>query len=103
MSMEELKYCLCCGEEVPVNVVVRSGWRELTCVYCGFTLEANPVDAPLIVTVSQPPEQEVDAGSVSVASTVAAAAIDAGMHLSAKPSQPPAVSTPAPQKIPKEG
>jgi CheY-like chemotaxis protein len=38
--MEEgKKYCLCCGEEVPYNVVVRSERRELTCSYCGFTLD----------------------------------------------------------------
>jgi CheY-like chemotaxis protein len=33
------KYCLCCGEEVPCNVVVRNERRELTCTYCGFTLD----------------------------------------------------------------
>jgi len=38
--MEEgRKYCLCCGEEVPYNVVVRNERRELTCSYCGFTLD----------------------------------------------------------------
>lgn len=38
--MEEgKKYCLCCGEEVPYNVVVRNERRELTCSYCGFTLD----------------------------------------------------------------
>jgi CheY-like chemotaxis protein len=37
--MEEgKKYCLCCGEDVPYNVVVRNERRELTCSYCGFTL-----------------------------------------------------------------
>ena len=38
--MEEgKKYCICCGEEVPCNVVVRNERRELTCSYCGFTLD----------------------------------------------------------------
>lgn len=96
--MEDLKYCLCCGEEVPVNVVVRSGWRELTCVYCGFTLEANPADEPLTRKAGPSPEPGVAAGSVSVASTVAAAAIDAGIHLRSQAPQPPAGSPPSPQK-----
>lgn len=38
--MEEgKKYCLCCGEDVPYNIVVRNERRELTCSYCGFTLD----------------------------------------------------------------
>ncbi len=40
--MEEgKKYCLCCGEDVPYNVVVRNERRELTCTYCGFTLDTE--------------------------------------------------------------
>lgn len=40
--MEEgRKYCLCCGEEVPYNVVERQERRELTCTYCGFTLDVE--------------------------------------------------------------
>jgi CheY-like chemotaxis protein len=35
------KYCLCCGEDVPYNVVVRNERRELTCTYCGFTLDTE--------------------------------------------------------------
>ncbi len=34
----EKRYCLCCGEEVPCNIVVRNERRELTCAFCGFTL-----------------------------------------------------------------
>jgi CheY-like chemotaxis protein len=42
--MEEgRKYCLCCGEEVPYNVVVRNERRELNCTYCGFTLDIDNV------------------------------------------------------------
>lgn len=38
--MEEgKKYCLCCGEDVPYNVIVRNERRELTCTYCGFVLD----------------------------------------------------------------
>ncbi|HET6465969.1 MAG TPA: response regulator [Nitrospiria bacterium] len=32
-------YCLCCGEQVPVNKVQRDGKLETTCVYCGFVLD----------------------------------------------------------------
>ncbi|OHE58185.1 MAG: hypothetical protein A2Z47_05325 [Thermodesulfovibrio sp. RBG_19FT_COMBO_42_12] len=37
--VEGKKYCLCCGEDVPYNIVVRNERRELTCSYCGFTLD----------------------------------------------------------------
>lgn len=33
------KYCMCCGEEVPTNIIVRDGRQEETCTYCGFTLD----------------------------------------------------------------
>ncbi len=36
----EKRYCLCCGEDVPCNIVVRNERRELTCTFCGFTLNA---------------------------------------------------------------
>jgi len=36
---ERRKYCICCGEEVPYNIVERNERRELTCTYCGFTLD----------------------------------------------------------------
>jgi CheY-like chemotaxis protein len=35
------KYCICCGEEVPYNIVERNERRELTCSYCGFTLDVE--------------------------------------------------------------
>jgi CheY-like chemotaxis protein len=42
--MEEgRKYCICCGEEVPYNVVERNERRELTCTYCGFTLDVENI------------------------------------------------------------
>jgi CheY-like chemotaxis protein len=37
--MGDLKYCLCCGDQVPFSVVLRHERRENTCVYCGFTLD----------------------------------------------------------------
>ncbi len=30
---------MCCGEEVPTNIIVRDGRQEETCTYCGFILE----------------------------------------------------------------
>ncbi|MEJ2682820.1 MAG: response regulator [Candidatus Sulfobium sp.] len=39
--MEETRYCLCCGEQVPFNTLERHGKREVTCVYCGFTLDVQ--------------------------------------------------------------
>jgi len=37
----ENKYCLCCGEDVPVNTITRQGKLETTCVYCGFVLDVS--------------------------------------------------------------
>ncbi len=39
--MEEKKYCLCCGEDVPFSSVVRNERRESTCIFCGFTLDVE--------------------------------------------------------------
>jgi len=44
--MEETKYCLCCGEQVPFSMVIRHERRELTCAYCGFTLDVQNLDEP---------------------------------------------------------
>lgn len=33
------RYCICCGENVPVNTVSRDGNTELTCVFCGFVID----------------------------------------------------------------
>jgi len=38
MSPTKTKYCLCCGEEVPYNTIVREERNEETCQYCGFIL-----------------------------------------------------------------
>lgn len=37
--MAEEKHCICCGETVPVNTIMRDGNLELTCIYCGFVLD----------------------------------------------------------------
>ncbi|MGH7275024.1 MAG: response regulator [Nitrospiria bacterium] len=49
------KFCICCGEEVPYNKIIRDGNLELTCAYCGFVLdvkmEAEQTAASCIITV----------------------------------------------------
>ncbi len=44
--MAETKYCLCCGENVPCNYIERHERRELTCAYCGFTLDVQKLWEP---------------------------------------------------------
>ena len=44
--MADTKYCLCCGENVPYNHVERNERRELTCAYCGFTLDVQTLWDP---------------------------------------------------------
>ncbi|MEJ2696825.1 MAG: response regulator [Candidatus Sulfobium sp.] len=39
--MEDTRYCLCCGEQVPFSTFERHGKREVTCAYCGFTLDVQ--------------------------------------------------------------
>jgi len=39
--MTDIKYCLCCDEDVPYNYVERNQRKELTCSYCGFTLDVQ--------------------------------------------------------------
>ena len=36
--MEDTKYCICCGEDVPYHRLEREGKTELSCSYCGFPL-----------------------------------------------------------------
>jgi len=38
---DETKYCICCGDEVPFNTFRRNERLEVTCVYCGFTLDVQ--------------------------------------------------------------
>lgn len=44
--MADNKYCLCCGDMVPYNFVERHERRELTCAYCGFTLDVQELWEP---------------------------------------------------------
>ena len=49
-----MKFCICCGEDVPCNRITRDGNEELTCVHCGFvvgTPEPPPQAARCIITV----------------------------------------------------
>ena len=39
--MGETMYCMCCDEQVPFGVVERNERREVTCNYCGFTLDVE--------------------------------------------------------------
>lgn len=38
---DETKYCLCCGDQVPFNTFKRNERLEVTCAYCGFTLDVQ--------------------------------------------------------------
>lgn len=44
--MADTKYCVCCGEMVPYNYVERHERKELTCAYCGFTLDVQKLWEP---------------------------------------------------------
>lgn len=44
--MGNTRYCLCCGEQVPFNTLERHGKREVTCAYCGFTLDIEKLHEP---------------------------------------------------------
>jgi len=44
--MGDTKYCLCCNEEVPFNTFERNERLELTCIYCGFTLDIKKLYEP---------------------------------------------------------
>lgn len=39
--MADTKYCLCCDSMVPVNYLERDNKKEVTCAYCGFTLDVQ--------------------------------------------------------------
>lgn len=44
--MGNTQYCLCCDDQVPFNAVERSERREITCAYCGFTLDVQKLWEP---------------------------------------------------------
>jgi CheY-like chemotaxis protein len=46
MGDQNKKYCLCCGEDVPVNTFKRNERLEITCAYCGFTLDVQNLWEP---------------------------------------------------------
>ncbi|UCG77484.1 MAG: response regulator [Nitrospirota bacterium] len=39
--MSEMKYCICCGEDVPCHTVIRNEREEVICSNCGFPLEVK--------------------------------------------------------------
>lgn len=39
--MDDLKYCICCGEDVPYHSVARDERQEIICSKCGFPLEVK--------------------------------------------------------------
>ncbi len=41
LSMNDMKYCLCCGEDVPYHIVERGDRKEVVCSNCGFPLEVD--------------------------------------------------------------
>jgi len=41
--MDQEKYCVCCGEDVPFHVIERNERRETLCSYCGFPLDVEPL------------------------------------------------------------
>jgi CheY-like chemotaxis protein len=49
--MEDLKYCVCCDEDVPYHSVTRDERQEIICSNCGFPLEVKE-------TWEEPPEIE---------------------------------------------
>lgn len=36
---EGMKFCICCGEDVPYGRITRDGNEELTCIHCGFVVD----------------------------------------------------------------
>lgn len=44
--MGNTQYCLCCDDQVPFNSVERNERIEITCAYCGFTLDVQKLWEP---------------------------------------------------------
>ena len=59
--MEDLKYCICCGEDVPYNRIERDGKTELTCSYCGFPL---PDDEKTVVPMEDTSQKDTSKVSI---------------------------------------
>jgi PleD family two-component response regulator len=43
--MKETKYCICCGEDVPINHVTLQNKKVLSCTFCSFPI-AEDKDSP---------------------------------------------------------
>jgi CheY-like chemotaxis protein len=50
--MVDTKYCLCCDEQVPFNVVERHYARQEQCIYCGFILDIRKT-SPLKINIEK--------------------------------------------------
>jgi CheY-like chemotaxis protein len=50
--MEETKYCLCCGVQVPFSVIEDHDKCEERCIYCGFVLDTQ-MAGPLCLKVEK--------------------------------------------------
>ena len=59
--MEDTKYCICCGEDVPYNRIERQGLVELTCNFCGFPLPEDEKPVVPMQDLSQSSEQAQNA------------------------------------------
>jgi tetratricopeptide (TPR) repeat protein len=70
--MEQTKYCLCCNENVPFNTIKRTEKIEVTCAYCGFSLEIQQVGVnrastePEIQKIPEQPITEDTAGKQEI-------------------------------------
>lgn len=74
--MDDYKYCICCGEEVPFNRIERNDKIEFTCNYCGFPLS---VEEKIILSV----------GEASQSAPAAPPAAKPGVSRAVKPGSPP--------------
>jgi CheY-like chemotaxis protein len=54
----DTKYCLCCGENVPFNTFKRNERLEVTCAYCGFTLDVQDLWEPKKDEQAEPERSE---------------------------------------------
>ena len=54
--VELKKWCLCCGEDVALNRIVREGQTDFACINCGFVIEV--ARGPLSPSVESVPAQD---------------------------------------------
>ena len=64
--MEDTRYCICCGEDVTYNRIVRDDKVEFTCNYCGFPLSAEGETVVSNEDLTKVSEQATSAAPASV-------------------------------------